>query len=63
MSPMTKQSKKMTKKIENKRYFNLKKIYPDDADFKDEVVDSRDQLLRSSVTSRVITIPVKVSKN
>lgn len=29
-----KQSKKMTRKVDNKRYFNLKKAYPDNNDLK-----------------------------
>jgi hypothetical protein len=36
MSPHSKESKKMTKKVENKRYFNLKKVYPDENDLREE---------------------------
>lgn len=38
----------MTKKIENKRFFNLKKLYPDEGEFKDD-----NSHFRSAGTSRI----------
>lgn len=60
MNPQAAESKKMTKKMENRRYFNVRKLYPCEAELKEES-ERQPAEYRSTATSRVATIPTKVS--
>ena len=50
----------MTRKVENKRLFNLKNIYPESGDLRDDIDTSKAIAFNSSATGRLMTIPLKV---